>query len=137
MSVNVSISVKSSVQGTREDFIPQLLTLPPDQIRTAIDQRMEHAKQAVFEQMQKDTEPYVPYKTGNLNQSAYIEPSNNIIGWRADYASFAFNPIAPSGAYKNYTKTVHEEARGFPFGYAYGEKVKEWGDLFVKEVLSG
>ena len=66
MSVNVSISVKSSVRGSREDFIPQLLTLPPDQIKEAIDQRVERAKQIVFEQMQKDTEPYVPYKTGNL-----------------------------------------------------------------------
>lgn len=85
----------------------------------------------------EDTDPYVPYKTGFLSENLQwkIEGARVEVEYVASYAPYAFNPIAPSGKEKNYTKTVHPEARGEPLAYSFSVNEDKWAEYFVEEVF--
>lgn len=106
-----------------------------DDIRRKVNQNLDSAKKKVIEQVIKDTDPYVPYKTGALSSNISSNPSEGKFTYEEEYTSFAFNPIAPSGVPKQYTKTVHTEAQGFPFEKAVQEHDIEWVELFREEVM--
>ncbi len=97
----------------------------------------ERAKQKVLEQIVKDTDEFVPYKTGSLAKNVTVNPEKSSITYEEEYASFAFDPIAPSGVPKQYTKDVHPNAQGYPFEVSADKHGMEWAQLFREELMNG
>lgn len=64
---------------------------------------LEDAGYETLEKMLQDIEPYVPYKTGELNDSAIIDESSMDIVWDADYAEYVYDLPKDS----NFNKEVH------------------------------
>jgi len=95
------------------------------------------AKQKVLEQIVKDTDEFVPYKTGTLAKNVTVSPEKSSITYEEEYASFAFDPIAPSGVPKQYTKDTHPNAQGYPFEAAADQHGMEWARLFREELMNG
>lgn len=98
---------------------------------------IEKAKSKSLDKIIKDTEPYVPYKTGSLSNSVVKNVATSTISYTAPHASFAFEPIAPSGKPKEYNQSVHTKAQGYPIQAAYNEHSQEWAEFFAKELLEG
>lgn len=93
------------------------------------------ARDVVIERMIKDTDEFVPYLTGETSRSVSKLPANGGFQYNTPYASYAFEPVAPSGVRKKYTTDVHPKAQGYPFEAAQEEHLDEWLDLYAKEVL--
>lgn len=100
-----------------------------------VNSNLESAKKATLERIVKDTEPYVPYKTGNLNDNVTVNTSASSFTYEAEYASYAFDPISPSGKPKQYTKEVHPQAQGYPFEKAVNEHDVDWVETFREELM--
>lgn len=105
------------------------------EINTRLKEADKKARDVVIEQMIQDTDEFVPYKTGELSQSVEKLPLANGFLYDTEYASYAFDPIAPSGVKKKYTKDVHPKAQGYPFKAASNEHFNDWVDLYEREVL--
>lgn len=97
----------------------------------------ETAKSKTLDKIIKDTEPYVPCNTGYLSDSVAKDVPSSSIAYHAPYASYAFEPIAPSGKPKEYDTSKHPQAQGYPIQAAYGEHGDEWNKLFLEELLRG
>lgn len=93
------------------------------------------AKGTVIKQMIVDTDPLVPFKTGKLAHNVKPLPGNIGYVYSQPYASFAFDPIAPSGSYKNYTKTVHPEAMGNSAYMNAERNGDKYAKLYADEVV--
>lgn len=104
-----------------------------DKLEKSVNRNMESARKAVMTQIAKDTDEYIPYKTGRLSKN--IELTESTLAYTEDYASYAFNPISPSGVPKQYSKKVHEKAQGYPLQKSYNENDEKWAELFRKELL--
>lgn len=104
-------------------------------VANTIKDNLESAKKATLERMVKDTEPYVPYKTGNLNANVSINTTASSITYEAEYATYAFNPATSSGKPKQYTKETHPQAQGFPFEKAVMEHEDDWVETFREELM--
>ena len=88
------------------------------------------AKEAVVEQMIKDTDEFVPYANGRLAKSVRPLPNGSGYTYSVDYASYAFNPKTPQGRDKKYSKLVHPKAQGLPYKAAENEHYDEWVKLY-------
>lgn len=95
------------------------------------------AKSSVLSQMIEDTDRYVPYDTGELAKSVSKSPNLDGFDYSVPYASFAFDPIAPSGKPKIYNTTSHYDAQGNPWEPAFEENKDKYEDLFVDKLLEG
>lgn len=97
--------------------------------------RLPEAKQKILKQILKDSEQYIPYKTGKLANSAkpVFEPDG--IAFTAPYASFALDGVAPSGKPKVYSKSHNTKATSDPIGAAFEVNEDEWIEELVKELL--
>ena len=108
-------------------------------LKTRIRKNKTRAKRATLDKIYKDTEPYVPYKTGALNSTGRINYPKSTITWGSDekapYASYAFEPIAPSGKPKTYNRSVHPKAQGNPFQAAQADNETAWAEYYAKELL--
>ena len=56
-----------------------------------IESDLEAAAVKTLEEMKTDIEPYVPYKTGELTQSAEIDADSLSIVYDTDYAEYVYN----------------------------------------------
>lgn len=108
-----------------------------ESFKAQIEANQAQAQFATMTKMLDDIEPYVPYLTGELNDSLTFNLTDSTISLEADYASYAVNPIAPSGVPKEYTTTYHEEARGYPIQYAAELYEEEWAEFYKEELLRG
>ncbi len=104
-------------------------------IKKKVASNLDGARRKTIERIVKDTDEFVPYKTGSLASNVSISPESNSFTYEEDYASFAFEPIAPSGLPKQYTKTVHTKAQGYPFEKSVSEHDVEWVELFREELM--
>lgn len=97
------------------------------------------AQKKTLEKIIKDTDEYVPYKTGELASNVKSSVKSNVgeIKYLAPYVSYAFEPIAPSGVPKQYTKTVHTKAQGHPLDKSAEEHESEWLEYFKEALLHG
>ena len=104
-----------------------------------IKKNIKPAQLKTLEKIIKDTDEYVPYKTGELanNVEASVESDVGKINYLVPYASYAFYPIAPSGVPKQYTKTVHTKAQGYPLDKSAEEHEEEWLKYFKEVLLNG
>jgi hypothetical protein len=107
-----------------------------EDIDEKIKANLDKAKKATLERIVKDTDEYVPYKSGDLSSNVSINPSNSSFTYEEDYASYAFNPISPKGVPKQYTHTVHKNAQGHPFEKSASEHEVEWIEVFRKELMN-
>ena len=96
---------------------------------------IRRAKRVTIRKMISDTDPYVPYDTGELSASARPFRNNSGIAYESPHASYAFDAIAPSGRPKVYNTSVHEKATAAPFEVAFDEHIKEWVETFKEELL--
>lgn len=106
-----------------------------EDIENRIKSKIPDAKKELLYQLVKDAEPYVPYKTGLLNNSVQVYPQDGLIVYHAPYASFAFDPETAYGFPKNYNTSVHEEARGYPVEYAYENNEDNYINMLIEKLL--
>lgn len=106
-----------------------------EEVQKTIDKNKEQAYRNLVNNIKNDTDPYVPYKHGNLAKNVQDTPKGYM--YTEDYASYAFNPTAPSGKPKNYTKDVHIQAQGNPVDVSEREFAKKWADQYAKDLLQG
>lgn len=106
-----------------------------EEVQKTIDKNKEQAYRNLVNNIKNDTDPYVPYKHGNLAKNVQDTPKGYM--YAEDYASYAFNPTTPSGKPKNYTKDVHIQAQGNPVDVSERELAKKWADQYAKDLLQG
>jgi hypothetical protein len=107
------------------------------ELNNKIMSKREDAKQKTLKKIIKDTEEYVPYNTGELTNSVSMNVPASSISYNAPYASFAFNPEAPSGRPKNYDRSVHRKAQGYPIQASYEDNGESWAKFFAEELIRG
>ena len=71
-----------------------------------IESDLEAAAIKTLEEMKYDIEPYVPYKTGELTQSAEIDEDSLSIVYDTEYAEYVYNMPKSN----NFNKAVHPNA---------------------------
>lgn len=106
-----------------------------EEVQKTIDKNKEQAYRNLVSNIKKDTDQFVPYKHGNLAKNVPDTPKGYM--YAESYASYAFNPVAPSGKPKNYTKDVHIQAQGNPVDVSEREYAKKWADQYAKDLLQG
>lgn len=106
-------------------------------LKDKIDRNKPRARSLTLDKIIKDTDPYVPYKTGELARSTTKSADNTAVLYTAPHASFAFDPNTPSGVPKQYNKTVHEKAQGNPLEAARKDHETEWAEFYREELLKG
>lgn len=106
-------------------------SLITEDVKKIIDKNKEQAYRNLVNNIKKDTDKFVPYKHGNLAKNVPDTPKGYM--YAESYASYAFNPIAPS-VQKNYTKDVHIQAQGNPVDVSEREYAKKWADQYAKDL---
>lgn len=107
------------------------------EVETNVLSHSASAKSSVISQMIEDTDRYVPYDTGALSESVSKSPNLDGFDYSVPYASFAFDPIAPSGKPKSYNTDSHYDAQGNPWEPAFEDNKEKYEDLFVDKLLEG
>lgn len=107
------------------------------EVESDILSNSESAKSSVLSQMIEDTDRYVPYDTGELAKSVSKSPNLDGFDYSVPYASFAFDPISPSGKPKSYNTDNHYDAQGNPWEPAFDENKDKYEDMFVDKLLKG
>lgn len=77
-------------------------------INKKISEKMKFANAHLLNNIKQDTEPLVPYKTGELSNSVEIDYANNTIRYTADHAGYVYEN---EGA--NFNKSVHPQAQAY------------------------
>ena len=93
------------------------------------------AKDKVLKQIVKDTDDYVPYRTGKLSSDVSINTNDSSITYNQNYASYAFDPDSKDGSPKTYSKSVHKNAQGYPLEASSDDFSYKWAELYRKELL--
>lgn len=102
-------------------------------VRSAWKPRLEEAKTRLEARMLRDTRPFVPYDTGQLNDSAELAPGPDVgVSWNTDYSWYVFH-MPPD---YDFNKTVHPEA-GPEWTYRAIDKYEEAWIKFFEYVLRG
>lgn len=107
------------------------------EVESTVLSHASSAKSAVLSQMIEDTDRYVPYDTGELAKSVSKSPNLDGFDYSAPYASFAFDPIAPSGKPKVYNTDNHYDAQGNPWEASFDENMDKYEDMFTNKLLEG
>lgn len=77
-----------------------------DVIGRQIESDLEAAAVQTLEGMVSDIEPYVPYKTGELTESAEIDEDSLSIVYDTEYAEYVYNMPESN----NFNRDVHKKA---------------------------
>lgn len=93
------------------------------------------ARKKTLEKIVKDTDDYVPYKTGKLSSNVSIDEYTSTIEYKEPYASFAFNDVSPSGLPKEYNKSIHTKAGGYPLKRSFEDNEVKWAEYYAKELM--
>ena len=104
-----------------------------DELQKIIEKNSSKAEQETIEFIIKESEPYIPYKTGNLNAS--VSPSASAIEVSAPYAEYALNPISSSGKPKVYDTSVHQKAQGNPFEASIQDNEQKIAEFYVEALF--
>lgn len=95
--------------------------------------RLEMAKARLEHRILRDTTPFVPYDTGQLNDSAELLPGQEVgASWNTDYSWYVFH-MPPD---YDFNKTVHPEA-GPEWTYRAIDRYRETWVRFFEKVLRG
>ena len=71
-----------------------------------IENDLESAAVKTLSGVAKDIETFVPYNTGELNDSAIIDESSLSVVWEAEHAEYVYDMPKDT----NFNRTVHERA---------------------------
>lgn len=77
-----------------------------DVLKKKVSETLEGAVVVTLEQMKEDIEPYVPYDTGELSDSAIVDESSLSVVWEAEHAEYVYDMPESN----NFNKTVHPKA---------------------------
>lgn len=95
----------------------------------------EEAQRVVLNRVVHDTDKYVPYFFGELAASVKVNVDASGIAYTAPYASYANNPVAPSGKIKNYYIGVHPLATGNWMEVSTEANSDDWTELFARTLV--
>ena len=107
----------------------------PNAVTEQMRRKKLQATEKVLEEVKKDAEPYLPHLSGHLQSTAHIDAGSSTLSYDAYYAKYAFDPETPYGEPKNYNKTVHAEAMGYPVEYAINKAGNKYINIYMNEVL--
>lgn len=93
------------------------------------------ARSVVLDRMISDTDPFVPYDTGETAESVTPLPKLDGFKYNTPYSSYAFDPITKGGKKKVYSKRYHPKAQGHPFKASSFKYSGEWSKLYAKELF--
>lgn len=82
------------------------LNLDIDVLGREIESDLESAAIETLKGVAQDIEPYVPYRTGELNDSVVLDESSLSLEWEAEHAEYVYD--MPKSA--NFDKSVHPQA---------------------------
>ena len=77
-----------------------------DVLSRRIEDDLEGAVVETLHEVLEDIEPFVPYKTGELSNSAVIDESSLSIVWEAEHAEYVYDMPKSN----NFNKSVHQNA---------------------------
>lgn len=77
-----------------------------DVLSRRIEEDIEVAAVQTLQGVLEDIEPFVPYRTGELSNSAVIDESSLSVVWEAEYADYVYDMQKDS----NFNKSVHPNA---------------------------
>lgn len=83
----------------------------------------------------KDTDKYVPYKSGALSRS--VTKVSDGIEYRKPYASYIFNGVSKSGKPLKYNTSTHNKAASHPLHRALDENIERYTRKYAKDLLGG
>ena len=77
-----------------------------DVLQRRIEDDLEGAVVKTLDGVLEDIKPFVPYKTGELNNSAVIDESSMSIVWEAEHAEYVYDMPKSN----NFDRSVHNRA---------------------------
>lgn len=102
------------------------LNLDFDVIGRQIENDLESAAVETLRGIAEDIEPFVPYRTGELNDSVVLDESSLSLVWEADHAEYVYD--MPSST--NFNKSVHPQATS----HWVEEGIGSYRDKWVNEL---
>ncbi len=121
-----------------------------DGIAKALDEACTEAQHALAVQVEKDTDPFVPMRSGSLSQRAHV--IDNVIVYPGPYAHYLYegvlyvdpetgSPFAKKGVSKVATtrpldikKTSHKQATSHWFEASKAQNLEKWEKFAAKEI---
>lgn len=99
-----------------------------DVLKKKVSETLEGAVVETLEQMKEDIEPYVPYDTGELNDSAIIDESSLSIVWEAEHAEYVYDMPESN----DFNQTVNTKATSHWVEEAMSSYRDKWIELLQK-----
>lgn len=99
-----------------------------DVLGKRLESDLESAAIKTLHVIEEDIEPFVPYNTGELSESAVIDESSLSLVWEAEYADYVYNMPKSS----NFNKEVHSKATSGWVDEALKVYKDKWVDDFKR-----
>ena len=96
-----------------------------DVLRKKIEDDLESAAVQTLMGIAEDIEPFVPYKTGELSDSAIIDESSLSLVWEAEHAEYVYDMPESN----NFNKSVHPNATS----HWVDEGLKAYGNKWTED----
>lgn len=100
-----------------------------EMLHRRLDDALEGAIADTLEVVKEDVEPFVPYDTGELSNSAVIDESSGSLVWEAEYAEYVYDMPEHS----NFNTDVHPWATSHWVDEALHSYRKKWVDEFKRK----
>lgn len=100
------------------------LDLNLDVIGRQIENDLESAAIETLRGVAEDIEPFVPYRTGELNDSVVLDESSLSLVWEAEHADYVYDMPEET----NFNRTVHPQATSHWVEEGLQAYKKKWVD---------
>lgn len=104
-------------------------------LKSTVNSNKSKAYNNLLDDIIRDTDEYVPYKSGALSKSVTKLPDG--IEYRKPYASYIFNGVSKSGKPLKYTTSTHNKATSHPLQKALNENIEKYTRKYAKDLLGG
>lgn len=104
-------------------------------LKNTIESNKSNAYNSLLDDIIKDTDKYVPYKSGALSKS--VTKVSDGIEYRKPYASYIFNGVSKSGKPLKYNTSTHSKAASHPLHRALDENIERYTRKYAKDLLGG
>ena len=104
-------------------------------LNNTIESNKSKAYNNLLDDIIKDTDEYVPYKSGALSRS--VTKVSDGIEYRKPYASYIFSGVSRSGKPLKYNTSTHNKATSHPVQRALDENIERYTKKYAKYLLGG
>lgn len=104
-------------------------------LKNTVESNKSNAYNNLLDDIIKDTDKYVPYKSGALSRS--VTKVSDGIEYRKPYASYIFNGVSKSGKPLKYNTSTHNKATSHPLHRALDENIERYTRKYAKDLLGG